>query len=164
MEGKTAAAALEALVTHPPVAEGVVLVDFDGTLYPWGQMFDAPEPIDGSGAAVRLLKELGFTIGIFTSRLSPFWHESEGRDPETAIKAHLSYIEYVCNRDNIPFDFITAEKVPAVAYFDDKAYRVTTGAPLIDVVFLFTLMEGHTIAAEHEVKQWFSERHTRDGG
>lgn len=144
-------------MTHPPSAEGIVLVDFDGTMYPWGSMFNAAQPLRGVPQAMRLLKKLGFTIGIFTSRLSEQWHLHEGRDPQPSIEAHRQYISFVCERDGIPFDFITAEKVPAVAYFDDKAYRVTAKGPLADVVFAFAVLEGYATIESQPLAEYFAE-------
>lgn len=122
------------MATHPPSAEGVVLVDFDGTMAPWGNLFSVDEFLPGAVAAVRALKAAGYTIGIFTSRLSPSWHRAEGRDPEEGILEQTAYLEGLLLLANIPFDFITAEKVPALAYFDDKAMRVNERRPLMVAV------------------------------
>ena len=121
-------------LTHPPVAVGVVLVDFDGTLYPWGQMFSMPKPLPGAVSAMRELREAGFRIGIFTSRLSSTWHRAEGWDTDEATAEQRAYIEAILERDGIPFDFVTAEKVPAVLYLDDKAMRVNRHRPLLAAV------------------------------
>lgn len=104
---------------HPPIADKIVLVDFDGTLYPFGYMFDGPKPLPGAKEAVRLLKELGYTVIIFTSRLSPTWLDTV----KSNAKDHIEYITHVCTRDGIPFDGITCEKIPAEFYIDDKAIR-----------------------------------------
>lgn len=110
---------------HPPIAEGVVCVDFDGTLHPWVGMFDYPEPIEGGPEFMRGLKAKGYTVVIFTSRLSMRWLMSHYGGSLAAAnngrRAHLLYITDWCNRHDIPFDDITAEKIPAIAYIDDKA-------------------------------------------
>lgn len=105
------------LAGHPPIAEGVFLIDFDGTIAPWGHLFDFPKPFDGVAEFTRTLKRNGYTIGIFTSRLSPKWLESAKQNMED----HVNYITEYASRNGIEFDFITAEKVPALAYIDDKA-------------------------------------------
>lgn len=103
--------------SHPPEAENVILIDFDNTISPWGHMFNFPEPFKGAGNFMHNLKSRGYRIGIFTSRLSPFWLNSIGHTD----KQHRDYIKEYGERYNIPFDFITAEKVPAIVYVDDKA-------------------------------------------
>jgi FMN phosphatase YigB (HAD superfamily) len=106
---------------HPPMANKVVLIDFDGTLYPFGHMFNEPEPLEGAREFLVRLKEDGFKIGIFTSRLSPRWLKTENQD----IQRHRRYIREILKRDKIPFDFMTAEKIPAEFYIDDKAVTFT---------------------------------------
>lgn len=102
---------------HPPIADGLFLIDFDGTIAPWGHLFDFPAPFDGIAEFTHRLKEKGHRIGIFTSRLSPKWLESANQNE----KDHVDYITEYARRYGIEFDFITSEKVPALAYFDDKA-------------------------------------------
>lgn len=109
---------------HPPVAKGIVCVDFDGTIFPFGQMnLEGVEPIPGAADAVRALKKAGFTIVIYSSRFSKSWHEHEGWDHETAMEEQVHLVSTALELWGIPWDRMTAEKIPAVAYFDDKAYR-----------------------------------------
>lgn len=122
------------LRNHPPSAGKVVLVDFDGTIAPWGQMFSMPEPLSGVKTALRLLRDEGYTIVIFTSRLSPTWHRAEGWSTREATKQQREYITAFLEQHDIPFDDITAEKRPAVAYFDDKAMRVNRERNLLAAV------------------------------
>jgi len=106
---------------HPPVAAGVVCVDFDGTIAPWGDLFGFPEPLPGARDFLIYLKDHGFTIVLFTSRLSTVWHAHEGRDPARGIFEQVEYLREYAERYDLPIDKVTAEKVPAVAYIDDKA-------------------------------------------
>lgn len=106
---------------HPPVADGVVCVDFDGTIAPWGDLFGFPEPLPGAKAFLDGLREKGFTIVIFTSRLSTVWHNHEGRDPARGIFEQIEYLRKYFEKYDLPADSVTAEKIPAVAYIDDKA-------------------------------------------
>lgn len=102
---------------HSPLAEKVVAIDFDGTLYPWGELFSEDAPLPGAVEAMQKFRDNGFRIVIFTSRLSPTWLEAEGQSEV----AQYDYIASMLTRDGIPFDAITSEKVPAVAYVDDRA-------------------------------------------
>jgi ribonucleotide monophosphatase NagD (HAD superfamily) len=102
---------------HSPIAEKVVCIDYDGTLFPWGELFAYNQPLPGAVEAMKRLKEAGFTIVIFTSRLSPTWLEAEGQSEIV----QRQYIQRQLDKYLIPWDYITSEKVPAVAYVDDKA-------------------------------------------
>lgn len=106
---------------HPPVADGVILVDFDSTIRAWGGLFDFKEPIAGAGEFLRNLKAQGYKLVLFTSRLSTVWHASEGRDPAKGIFEQVEFLRAYCERFDLPFDNVTAEKIPAIAYIDDKA-------------------------------------------
>lgn len=106
---------------HPPVAEGVVCVDFDGTIAPFGDLFGFPPPLPGAKEFLTMLRENGYTIVIFTSRLSTVWHAHEGRDPARGIFEQVDYLREYCRRYDIDVDSVTAEKIPAEAYIDDKA-------------------------------------------
>lgn len=106
---------------HPPVAHNTICVDFDQTLYPYGDLFGDHPPLPGAVEAMRAFKAAGLRIIIFTSRLSPAWWRSEGWDEYTAWKDQVVYISSILARDEIPFDGLTGEKIPAIAYIDDKA-------------------------------------------
>jgi hypothetical protein len=124
-------------MSHPPSAEGIVLVDFDGTLFPWGSLDVDHPPFDGAVAAMHVLKNEGYRLGIFTSRLSATWHKAEGRDPLEGMEAQTKIIRRALEAWTIPFDFITAEKIPAVLYLDDKAMRVNEERDLLSAVVAF---------------------------
>ena len=53
---------------HPPEAEGVIMIDFDATIAPFGMLFAFPDPIEGAVEFIRGIKKLGYTVGVFTSR------------------------------------------------------------------------------------------------
>lgn len=106
---------------HPPVAKGVVCVDFDATLFPWGRtMFDDTPPFEGAVEALQAFDQAGLTIVIFTSRFSPGWWTAE-KFTDSEIAEQMTYVENRLRRWDIPYSRITAEKVPAIAYIDDKA-------------------------------------------
>jgi hypothetical protein len=122
----------EAGPTHPPVAEKVAAVDFDGTIKPWsGGLFGFPEPLPGAVEAVKRLKDAGFKVVIFTSRLSTVWHEAEGWDSHDATLKQVEYIREYCEKFGIDADAVTAEKIPAEVYLDDKAMGVTASRSLL---------------------------------
>jgi hypothetical protein len=109
---------------HAPVADKVVCVDFDGTLFPFGEIYSFNDPLPGAVEAMTRLREAGMRIVIFTSRLSPTWLEAEyGNTWAFEAEAQRHYIGKQLDRFGIPFDLITCEKVPAIAYIDDKALR-----------------------------------------
>jgi hypothetical protein len=112
---------------HPPEADGVVCVDFDGTLYPFVGLMDAPRPVVGAVDAMRALRDAGFTIVIWTSRLSEAWLNSSGNRWDEQHR----YVTDLLRRDGIPYSYVTAEKVPAVAYIDDKAIIFNNNWPVI---------------------------------
>lgn len=117
---------------HPPVAEKVAAVDFDGTIKPWaGGLFGFPEPLPGAVEAVKRLKDAGYTVVIFTSRLSPTWHAAEGWDHGEATAKQVEYLRKYCEKYGIDADAATAEKIPAEVYLDDKAMGVTASRSLL---------------------------------
>lgn len=127
-------------MSHPPSAEGVVLVDFDGTIFPWGALEEIGEPLPGAREGMAMLEVAGYRIVIFTSRLSPTWHRAEGRDPAVGIPHQRAVIKAALMAYGIPFDDITAEKIPAELYLDDKAMRVTPRRHLAKAVDTFLLI------------------------
>ena len=108
---------------YAPTAHRVVCLDFGGTLYPWAPLMAEPEPNPGAVDAVKRLKAAGYRIVIFTSRLSPTWL-AEAR---YSAADQMEHITRVLERDDIPYDEITSEKVPAECYVDDKAIRYSPG-------------------------------------
>lgn len=108
---------------HPPMANRLIMVDFDGTIVPWGPLMERRPPYPGVAEAMQKLRAAGYRLGIFTSRLSPAWIENA----KTTRAEQMNYIKSLLDAFNIPFDFMTAEKLPAEAYFDDKAWHVGEG-------------------------------------
>ncbi len=118
--GVTPSEALDVIAKgHPPIADNLILLDFDGTLAPFGYLFSYPEPFEGAKEFTKAMKAKGYRIGIFTSRLSPTWLASAGQNAQE----HIDYITEYCNKFDIQFDFVTSEKVPCEQYIDDKATR-----------------------------------------
>lgn len=108
---------------YAPSAHRVVLCDFDGVLYPWEPIMSEPDALPGAAHALQRLRKAGYRIVIFTSRLSPRWLKESGYRAED----QLAHISKLLHRDEIPFDEITSEKLPAMHYLDDRAIRVRDG-------------------------------------
>jgi hypothetical protein len=104
----------------PPVAKGVACVDFDGTLFKWGDLYAMTDPLPGAVKFMKELKRRGWRIIIFTSRLSPTWWNAEGFTTEER-RAQRRYVEEALERHDIPYHAVTSEKIPASMYIDDKA-------------------------------------------
>ncbi len=106
---------------HAPSAGGRLGVDFDGTLFPFGKLFDADlQPFSGAAEAVRNFKQRGYTIYIFTSRLSETWWTAEGKGVQFG-RQNLDYVKAKLDEYGIPYDSIGAEKIPCEWYIDDRA-------------------------------------------
>jgi histidinol phosphatase-like enzyme len=73
---------------HPPMAEGVILIDFDGTIIPFGQLFEHTPPLPGAIEAIQAFQQAGYKVVIFTSRLSPLWLQTVGQTP----RQHIDFI------------------------------------------------------------------------
>lgn len=105
-----------------------VCVDFDGTIFPWGPLMEEHPPFAGVRGALLALREYGYRIVVLTSRLSPEWWQAEAfqRKEDMFIfgQEQVEYVHKLLNKHGIPYDEITAEKVPALAYFDDRAVHV----------------------------------------
>lgn len=110
--------------THPPIANRLALIDFDGTIVPWGPLMGDKVPFPGVKEALDTLRANGYRIGVFTSRLSQTWARSVvGGGPAVAmfLLEQETYVRAHMTRFDLPFDFVTAEKMPAQFYIDDKA-------------------------------------------
>jgi hypothetical protein len=96
-----------------------VMIDFDRTIHKYsegwkdGTVYD--KPIPDAKQFIDELKDDGFEIIIFSSRLSKTSHGEEGVDKQKRM------IEAWLKKYSIEVDGITSEKLPAVAYVDDRA-------------------------------------------
>ena len=122
-----------------PSARRVICVDFDLTLVAWGALDVVPEPLPDAVAAVRALQALGFEIVILTSRLSPTWwadHCAGGEmDPLMFGGVQHFIVERALIRMGLPGLRVTSEKVPALAYIDDRAVTFRGDWPAIASMF-----------------------------
>ncbi len=105
----------------PPSARGRICIDFDGTLFPWGEQHNDEPAFPYAAEVVTRIRDAGYEIVIFTSRMSPTWWLAEGWNLKEAMQRELKYVQDRLEKHGIPYDRITCEKVPAAAYIDDKA-------------------------------------------
>ena len=124
-----------------PSAQRVICVDFDLTLVAWGSLDALPEPLPGAVMAVRALQSLGYEVVIFTSRLSPTWwaaHVGNGetRDIEDFGTEQRAIVVGALAAMGLEGLRVTAEKVPALAYIDDRA--VTFRGDWAAIIAMFT--------------------------
>lgn len=103
------------------------MIDLDGTIHKYskgyqdGTIYD--KPFDGAKQAIDWLKKQGYEIVIFTTRASKENALTMGGDHENEIKKVKNWL---ANQD-IYFDRVTAEKLPADFYIDDKAIVIKNG-------------------------------------
>ena len=107
----------------------VICVDFDGVIHPYtkgwvGLTPDVEAPVKGVREELEALKEQKFRIVVFTTRAQT----AEG------VEAVKKYLELW----RVPFDDITAQKVGAHCYIDDRSIRFNgKGKGLADKVINF---------------------------
>lgn len=95
------------------------LIDFDGPIHKYskgylaGLIYDVPS--EGVKEVIDWLKENGYQIVIFTSRVAPSEHS------RSEINENMSGIKKYLKKYNIHYDLITAEKLAAEFYVDDLA-------------------------------------------
>ncbi len=104
-----------------------VMIDLDGTIHKYskgfqdGSIYD--EPFEGAKEVIDWLKDQGYEIVIFTTRASK----------ENALNTGDDHIKQISNvgtwlkNNGIYFDRITAEKITADFYIDDKAVAIKNG-------------------------------------
>ena len=120
---------------YPPQAHRVICVDWDGTVVRWGSLEDEnPDLLPGAIEALRKLVAHDYRLVVFTSRMSPQWLDASGHSA-TVMRSRIAA---VLDRHAIPFLDITAEKVPAEAYVDDRAIRYHDNWPEIVDWLLFS--------------------------
>jgi hypothetical protein len=97
-----------------------VLIDFDGPIHKFskgfydGTIYD--EPTEGCKEFIDWIKSLDFKIVIFTTRASKTSALEFGRDADSEILKIESWLK----DHDIYYDLITAEKLAAIFYIDDR--------------------------------------------
>lgn len=112
--------------TNFNIDEKRILIDFDQVIHKysvgWIDNIIYDEPIPGAKEAIQELRDLGFKVIIFTSRLS---ETTQGIDTEHDVNEQRKMIEEWLDKYDIEVDGMTAEKLPATLYIDDRAYCFT---------------------------------------
>ena len=103
------------------------MIDLDGTIHKYskgyadGQIYD--NPFQGAKQVINWLKDKGYEIVIFTTRASRENAKLMGSDHEKEI----ANVENWLSDNEIYFDRVTAEKLAADFYIDDKAIVIKNG-------------------------------------
>lgn len=103
------------------------MIDLDGTIHKYskgygdGSIYD--DPFDGARDVINWLKRNNFEIVIFTTRASKEHSQNMGIDHENQLNSIKNWLE----KNNIYYDRITSDKLPADFYIDDKAIHIPNG-------------------------------------
>lgn len=103
------------------------MIDLDRTIHKYtkswddGTLYDDPFP--GAKKVIEWLKSIGYEIVIFTTRASEENAKEHGQD----LREQIEIIENWLKLHDIYYDRITAEKLNADFYIDDKAIHINNG-------------------------------------
>lgn len=103
------------------------MIDLDGTIHKYsegykdGTIYD--DPFKGAKKVIDWLKRHGYEIVIFTTRASEVNATELGGDQNDQIRQVGEWLK----KHGIYFDKITAEKLAADFYIDDKAIHIQDG-------------------------------------
>jgi hypothetical protein len=104
-----------------------VMVDLDKTIHKYSKDWDDgtiyDEPFEQARDAINWLKDNGYEIVIFTTRASPGNAAEMGGD----VKKEIAKVQAWLKHHNIYFDKVTADKLSADFYIDDKAIPIHNG-------------------------------------
>jgi len=103
------------------------MIDLDRTIHKYskswqdGSVYD--DPIPGAKEVIDWLKSKGYEIVIFTTRASAENAKEHGQNLNDQIQG----VENWLSNNNIYYDRVTAEKLNADFYIDDKAIHIKDG-------------------------------------
>jgi len=103
------------------------MIDLDGTIHKYskgygdGTLYD--EPYSGAKAVIDWLKNKGYEIVIFTTRASEENALENGQD----VSKEIEKVENWLSNNGIYYDRVTAEKIHADFYIDDRAVQIKNG-------------------------------------
>lgn len=103
--------------------EMTIAIDLDGVILeyvePWTGIRHFGDPIPGAAESIQKLKDLGYTIAIYTTRNNAMANHNAGYD---ALEL-TSMVQSELDKGGIPYDFISLFKPLARYYIDDRAIR-----------------------------------------
>lgn len=103
--------------------ETTIAIDLDGVILeyvdPWTGIDHFGLPIYGAAEAIQKLKDLGYTIVIYTTRNNAMANHNSGHN---ALEL-TSLVQAELDKGGIPYDFISLFKPLARYYIDDRAIR-----------------------------------------
>ena len=103
--------------------EMTIAIDLDGVILeyvePWTGIRHFGDPIPGAAESIQKLKDLGYTIVIYTTRNNAMANHNAGYD---ALEL-TSMVKSELDKGGIPYDFISLFKPLARCYIDDRAIR-----------------------------------------
>jgi len=103
------------------------MIDLDQTIHKYSQGYKDgtiyDEPFKGARDAINWLKDQGYEIVIFTTRASKGNAGEMGGDE----KKEIGNVESWLKHHDIYFDRVTADKISADFYIDDKAIPIHNG-------------------------------------
>ena len=103
------------------------MIDLDGTIHKYSQGYKDgtiyDEPYIGARDVIDYLRKNGYEIVIFTTRASKTNAEELGGDHQDQINQVADWLD----KNDIYYDKITAEKLAADFYIDDKAIHIPNG-------------------------------------
>jgi hypothetical protein len=103
------------------------MIDLDGTIHKYskgykdGTIYDSP--FVGAREVIDYLRKNGYEIVIFTSRASKGNADELGGDHKDQINQVADWLD----KNDIYYDRITADKLSADFYIDDKAIHIPNG-------------------------------------
>ena len=111
----------------PPTLVYRAMIDLDRTIHKYskswqdGSLYDDPFP--NAREVINWLKSKGFEIVIFTTRASAENAADNGQD----VTEEIQKVENWLSNNDIYYDRVTAEKLNADFYIDDKAICIKNG-------------------------------------
>lgn len=103
------------------------MIDLDGTIHKYSQGYSDgsiyDDPFEGAREVINWLKDHDYEIVIFTTRASKENAVTSGQELSDEIHKVADWLK----KNNIYFDRITAEKLAADFYIDDKAINIDNG-------------------------------------
>lgn len=120
--------------TSEKTNDKTIAIDLDGVILqyvdPWNGINHFGDPVVGAAEAIQKLKDMGYTIVIYTSRNNAMARHNLGMNA-----LHLTaLVQNELEKHGIPYDYISMFKPLARVYIDDRAVRFTGWESTLHVV------------------------------